>query len=223
MKKIISLILIILQILTVGAFADGTQLTETQKNDLYKFGIMTGDENGDLRLSDNITRAEAVKMICAAGNIAPELNSEEKFFNDVSKEHWAYKWIYAAKDNGIADGDGNGNFNPEESVTNEEIVKMTVCLLGYKETAEIQGGYPAGYTAAASRIGVTKGLYLTANTPATRGDVAVMIYNALDIPVMVKKSNETDDVYIILDGKNGVSFSSLRKAKEISLKTDLMN
>ena len=180
MKKILSIILICLQLLTITAFADGIQLTDAQKEDLYNLGIMTGDENGDLRLNDNITRAEAAKMICVAGNIKLPSNKGEKIFDDVATNHWAYQYIHAAKDSNIVNGDGNGNFNPESNVTNEEIVKMIVCMLGYKEMAEQQSGYPAGYTATASRIGITNNLNLKTKTPATRNDVAIMISNALD-------------------------------------------
>lgn len=200
MKKILSIILICLQLLTITAFADGIQLTDAQKEDLYNLGIMTGDENGDLRLYDNITRAEAAKMICVAGNINLPSNTGEKI---------------------------NGNFNPENNVTNEEIVKMIVCLLGYGEMAEQQSGYPAGYTATASRIGITSNLNLKTKTPATRNDVAIMISNALDTPIMVEKSEgeeENDNtVYIILDGKNGIPFSSIRGTRGMTWDTSLTN
>lgn len=227
MKKILSIILICLQLLTITAFADGIQLTDAQKEDLYNLGIMTGDENGDLRLNDNITRAEAAKMICVAGNINLPSNTGEKIFDDVAADHWAYQYIYAVKENKIINGDGNGNFNPENNITNEEIVKMIVCLLGYGEMAEQQSGYPAGYTATASRIGITSNLNLKTKTPATRNDVAIMISNALDTPIMVGKSEgeeENDNtVYIILDGKNGIPFSSIRGTRGMTWDTSLTN
>ena len=214
MKKICAIILITLQLFTISAYADTMQLTDIQKEELYKLEIMVGDENGNLRLDDNITRAEAAKMICVAGNISLPLDVKENLFNDVPVEHWAYKYIYATKKHGIVNGDGNGNFNPESNITNEEIVKMIVCLLGYGEIAEQQSGYPTGYTTTASSIGITSNLNLKTKTPATRNDVAIMISNALDTPIMVQKSDgedENDDVtYIILDGKNGIPFDSIR-------------
>jgi len=224
-KKILSVILIGLQLLMVTAFADEIQLTDAQKEDLYNLGIMIGDENGDLRLDDNITRAEAAKMICVAGNINLASNTSEKFFDDVEVSHWACQYIYAAKENKIIDGDGNGNFNPENHITNEEIVKMIVCLLGYSEMAEMKDGYPAGYTATASRLGITNGLNLKTKTPAIRKDVAIMISNALDVPIMVQKSEGDGEntAYIILDGKNGTPFSSIRGTRGIIWDTSLTN
>ena len=225
MKKILSIILVVVQLLTITAFADGIQLTDAQKEDLYNLGIMSGDENGDLRLNDNITRAEAAKMICVAGNINLPSNTDEIIFDDVAVNHWAYQYIYAAKENKIINGDGNGNFNPENDITNEEIVKMIVCLLGYGEMAEQQSGYPAGYTATASRIGITSSLNLKTKTPATRNDVAIMISNALDTPIMVEKSEGEDEndntAYVILDGKNGIPFSSIRGTRGMTWDTSL--
>ncbi len=225
MKKILSIVLVGLQLLTVTAFANAKELTDAQKEDLYSLGIMTGDENGDLRLEDNITRCEAVKMICVAGNIKPTLDFNENIFNDVNGSHWAYKYITTAKENKIINGDENGNFNPESNITNEEIVKMIVCLLGYSEMAEMKGGYPAGYTAVASQLGITKGLKLTTNTPAIRRDVAIMISNALDTPIMAQKSEgeSEDTIYIILDGKNDVPFVSIRGTRGMMWDTSLTN
>lgn len=225
MKKIFSVVLMVMQLLIVTVFADGIQLKDTQKDDLYNLGIMTGDENGDLRLNDKITRAEAAKMICIAGNIYLPTNNGENIFNDVAADHWAYKYIYAAKENKIINGDGNGNFNPENNIINEEIVKMIVCLLGYREMAEQQSGYPAGYTATAAKIGITSNLNLKTKTPATRNDVAIMICNALDVPIMAEKREDEDDntVYVVLDGKEGIPFSSIRGTRGMTYDTSLTN
>lgn len=225
MKKIFSVILMVMQLLTVTVFADEIQLKDAQKDDLYNLGIMTGDENGDLRLNDNITRAEAAKMICVAGNIYLQTNNGENIFDDVAADHWAYKYIYAAKENKIINGDGNGNFNPENNIINEEIVKMIVCLLGYREMAEQRSGYPAGYTSTAAKIGITSNLNLKTKTPATRNDVAIMICNALDVPIMAEKREDEDDntVYVVLDGKEGIPFSSIRGTRGMTYDTSLTN
>lgn len=191
MKKIISTFLVASAVLTQTAFAEGAVLSDSQQLELYNYGIMVGDENGDLRLSDTITRAEAVKLLCCLGNIEPV--DDANAFPDVSAEHWAYKYIAAAKAANIAAGDENGNFNPNSNVTNEEMEKMLVCLLGCEARAIETGGFPAGYTSTAEAIGVTKGLAVPLpNTPAVRGDVAVMVSNSLDIPLMTVSSFDTE-------------------------------
>ena len=199
MKKSVAMILIILIVFSITVFAYGTELNNEQKDDLYNLGIMVGDENGDLHLTENITRAETIKMICAAGNIELENTEDITPFPDVPEGHWAYKYIYAAKHKGIVTGDENGFFNPESDVTNEEIIKMIICLLGYEPMAETRGGYPAGFISQAVRLGITENMIFDINFPAVRNDVAVMICRALDIPIMeMKKEGE----YVILDGNN---------------------
>ena len=208
MKKFVSLALIIFVLISaVSVFA--AEPEKSQLDELKKFGIMTGDPDGNLRLNDTITRAEAVKMIIAVQGREKDtdLDMEKSEFPDVWETHWAKFYINMAKRIGIVEGDENGNFNPESEVTNEELVKMIVCLLGYAPMADTVGGYPGGYITTATKIGVTEGLTLELNTPATRGDVAIMFSNSLEIPLMVQTvwsaTGSEDYEYKILDGNNG--------------------
>ena len=210
MKKIISLILVVVLTLPLSVMANAATITDVQKNDLAALGIMTGDRDGNLRLNDTITRAEAIKMICVAGGIKTAL-IETNAFPDVPESHWAYRYIAAAKANEIVNGDDKGNFNPESNVTNEEIIKMAVCLVGYGAKAHNNGGYPAGYTSVASEIGLTKDMQFALNTSAIRNDVGVIIHNALNVPIMIETDGEKDGKdCIIMDGKNGTELVSLK-------------
>ncbi|MEE0944522.1 MAG: S-layer homology domain-containing protein [Clostridia bacterium] len=216
MKKLICAILAVFNIILNVAFAQVMPLNEKQKEELYNYGIMVGDENGNLRLGDTITRAESAKMICVAGNIqVEETYVEEEAFPDVKKDFWGYKYICALKREGIVVGDERGLFNPENEITNEEIIKMIVCLLGYDIGAEMRGGFPAGYTFYATQLGVTKDMMLGVNTAATRNDVGIMLCNALDIPLLLlndeKKTSDNSVSYSVADGENGNSSLTLRK------------
>lgn len=208
MKKFLSIFLATLFLFPATAFAEPVSLTDSQKAELYFLGIMTGDENGDLRLNDTITRAETAKMLCCAASL--NATATESAFADVSVNHWASAYIAALYESGIVNGDENGNFCPEDSVTNEEVVKMLVALLGYSFRAEQMSGYPAGYTAVAADLGITSDLHLDPNTPAVRNDAAMMIHRALDIPLM---QEEDDDLFIILDGNAGTPHKTLRTSR----------
>lgn len=206
MKKIISLVLILVVLIsTVSVFAE--QFDEIGIGTLKKYRIMVGDPDGNLRLEDTITRAEAVKMIIAAQNYVQDASENALFvekseFPDVWETHWAKPYINMAKTLGIVGGDENGNFNPESEVTNEEIVKMLVATLGYSPMADTTGGFPGGYINTASRIGLTKGLVFELGKSATRKDVAALFINALDIPLMGATRWNTDGSvdYTIFDG-----------------------
>lgn len=206
MKKFISLALVFVVLISmVSVFAE--QSEEIGIETLKKYGIMVGDPDGNLRLEDTITRAEAVKMIIAAQNYVQDASENALFvekseFPDVWETHWAKPYINMAKTLGIVGGDENGNFNPESEVTNEEIVKMLVATLGYSPMADTTGGFPAGYINTASRIGLTEGLVFELGESATRKDVAALFINALDIPLMVqtKWSLDGSHEYTIFDG-----------------------
>ena len=85
---------------------------------------------------------------------------------------------------------------------------MLVCLLGYDTMAEYMSGYPAGYNAVASQLGITSSLELIPNTPAIRSDVGIMVCNSLDVPLAEKKN---DIEVTIADGKNGTALKNLRQ------------
>ena len=131
MKKAISLLgacFMLMSVVVVGA----AELTNEQQSVLYSYGIMVGDENGDLRLNDTITRAEAVKMICCARSMDISSNESlplEQPFNDVPAHHWAIQYIHAAKLVGIIDGDENGNFAPKKTSTRAETAVVLYRIL----------------------------------------------------------------------------------------------
>lgn len=190
-----------------GVYAQ--KITTQQINDLKTYKIMVGDaESGDLRLNDSITRAEAAKMLCTAAKL--DLSLPEDSFSDVTDSHWAYKYVSAAKRCGLVSGDENGNFNPDANVSNEEFVKMAVCAIGYEPFAEMTGGYPMGYINAATRYGLTKDLQLTPEEDSKREDAAIIIANALDIPLMVKKGGSEDEEWVIMDGTGDFEKQTLR-------------
>lgn len=212
MKRIISCILIVIMLLSVVAFATPSN---EQLEDLKNLRIMVGDDDGNMRLDDTITRAEAAKMICTIQGITVDSfadDVESSTFKDVPDTHWAKNYINYAKRLRIVEGDENGNFNPEATITNEEIIKMLIVALGYNPMADQTGGYPMGYTRTAQKIGLVEGLMLEVDTPAIREDVAVMFAVALDIPIMVQTGWSTDGSIscIICDGSGGREKQTLR-------------
>lgn len=178
---------------------------------LYDFGVMRGYEDGTFRPDRVVTRAEAAALMCAARNIHAEDipddigdetiilwndgsvydevsdGYEKPLFSDVDKSHWAYKFIcYAAKMHPTpVQGYDDGTFRPGETVTSAEFVKMCVCLIGYGDIAENNGGYPNGYITQAATLGLTEGIgEIAYNQGITRGDAAVILANTLEAPIL---------------------------------------
>lgn len=143
------------------------------------------DDTGDMRLDENISRAEAIKMICLAARLDTDSAAAgDPYFPDVPTDHWAIQYINAGYEHGIINGNEYGLFCPENTITSAEMQKMLVCALGYSEYAKNTGGYPRGYLSYASSLGILKGVSTAAAEPLIRGNAMTMIYNSLDVPIM---------------------------------------
>lgn len=88
---------------------------------LYGKGIINGKTNDRFAPNDKITRAEIIKIIVEAFGLKA---TGEKTFADISPNDWYAGFVSAAADNGVAAGDENGNFNPNEFVTRQDIAVM---------------------------------------------------------------------------------------------------
>ncbi len=206
MKKF--LILMIMLVISINVFAKTdvpVEITDT----LTAYGIMEGDPDGNLRLDDTITRAEMTKVIAALLGFEG-FEPTETQFKDVGEEYWASGYIAFAQASGIVNGMGDGTFAPEADVTNEQVVKMLVCALGYEPMAKSFGGYPFAYMQLAGTRGFLKNINFVGTAAATRGDVAVMLNNALDVPLMRQNGFGAEISYVIMDGKNGVALETPR-------------
>ena len=64
---------------------------------------------------------------------------------------------------------------------------MLVRALGYEASAQTKGGYPYGYLIVANEIGLLDEVKGTQGAPASRGIVAQMTDNALEIPITKMK------------------------------------
>ena len=211
MKKILSIILA--SLLRLGSF----NVFATDTAELEKYEIIKGDPDGNMRLDDNLTRAEAVTLLTRLYGFNPETSDAAPANNFPDMEnHWACNAAMIAKGLRIVDKVDGEAFNPDENIPAEEFIKMVICLLGYQEVAEQHGGSPHGYLIKASQLGVTKGVSISTGRFVTRKDAVQMLSNSLDIPLMVMTSFSFSEAneYTIMDGKNGVEYRSLRTMLE---------
>lgn len=212
MRKIVTAILVIFVLTLQTSYLAYAEYNDViaEVEDLKSSAIMLGDPDGNMRLDDAVTRAEAAALIIRAyGYDVNTIDIAKSDFTDMDG-HWASKEVSVAKSLGLVDGTTDTAFEPDKSVTIQEFVEMTVSLLGYKERAEVQGGYPHGYLMTANSLGLTKGITAEATDNAIRKDVAVILAKALDIPLMVQTGFGSVNEYTVLDGKNGVELKTLR-------------
>lgn len=197
MKKLLALVLSLLCLLTVtptfaATFTDTTgESCENAVEVLSALGIVEGKEEGVFAPADTLTRAEMTAIILRAMNVTPSANGGKEF-TDVPATHWAHAIIGSAYQMGIACGTSDTTFEPDGIVTYEQAVKMVVSALGYTVQAEAIGGYPSGYLAKAAQLDILKGTLTGGNM--TRGNMAILMYNALGTEIS-RRESYGDDAY----------------------------
>lgn len=191
MKKLIALLAaccMILSCLPVFAASD------RQIFDIKSLGIMQGDENGEMHLEDEITRAEFAQTVLNLIHMpVSQIGSMEGKFSDVPNDAWyapAVNYIAAL---GYISGDPEGTFRPEDPVLVQEAMKILVNVLGYDVMAQENGGYPRGYIAAAARLQISHGMNRSGEEPALRDDILCMLYQSLDVELLQKQYTDADE------------------------------
>ncbi|PAB56489.1 S-layer homology domain-containing protein [Anaeromicrobium sediminis] len=105
---------------------------------LFNKKIITGDKKGNFNPKETLSRAQIVTIIVKGLNLDTSNIPEQPTFNDVPKDHWAYKYVETAYDKGIISGMGLGRFAPKEKCTREQMASIFVNALGInKEKNEI--------------------------------------------------------------------------------------
>lgn len=189
----------------VGSDVAGTDY-ETAATELAALGIMTGYPDGTFKPGNQITRAEFATLVVRALGLesAAKLTTAKPAFSDVNADYqWAWGYITVATENGIIKGYPDGTFGPAKPVTYAEAVAMLVRALGYEPA--VTGTWPVGYLSKGSELGITDDVKVSADGYANRGDVAVMLDNALDIDMMEQTGYGTDISYEVKEGKTLLS------------------
>ena len=104
------------------------------KNEIIDFankGYLNGKPDGGFHPQDTITRAEFVKVINRMFGLTM---TSAVTFSDVPDGYWAKNEIDIAVTNGVAQGDGMGNFEPEKPITRQEAAKMIANYLKISDT-----------------------------------------------------------------------------------------
>lgn len=184
----------------VPADVSGTRYEEPVQI-LSALNIMVGDENGEFRLDDTIIRSEVAKMAVHTMGLedAADASKGQTKFDDVSKDHWANGYINLAVEQGIIVGDGDGNFRPNSPITYAEAMTIMVRATGYAVPAEQNGGYPQGYVKTGNSNGLSKNVLGSTHEEISRGNVAYLTANALDVNLMEQTGFGENSRYEVTD------------------------
>lgn len=178
-----------------GFFASDFVYAATSNQDtaaemLSALGILSGDGSGNYNLSKTLTRAEFAKMIvdCSKYKNLVTNGVASSLYKDVSRTNWAASYIKVAVENGLMSGYSDGTFRPDDSVTYEQAVNSTLKLLGYTDS-DFTGAFPYAQVNTAETLGLTDGISKTTGSSLTKGEGAVLLYNALN--TYIKDSTTT--------------------------------
>ena len=193
-RKALCLVLAMLFVLglcTVGAsaaFNDAEKINADYANaidTLTGLGIINGYPDGSFKPTQNVTRAEAAKMIAVmmlGENGVDKMPAGTGNFTDVeSSAKWAKQAISFCASKGIIKGRGDGTFDPNGLVTGSELATMLLRAVGYGVMGEFEG---KGWDVNAVTAALSEGIFEDAQTedfsaPATREEAALYIFNAM--------------------------------------------
>ena len=189
MKKIISLLLVLVMVFSMTAFASavGNSFTDiyNSKNEdaiefLYDLGLVEGYSVTKFGPKKNLTRAEACALIVRALIEDDEIYANTKdTFVDVDYYAWYREWVDTAYRHNIMHGYGNAKFGPEDHVTYAQYATILVNALGY-DSLNFEGTWPANVEELAIKLDLYDNVSIhVSDDEITREDAAQMLYNAL--------------------------------------------
>ena len=206
LKKVLALSLVFAMAFTLmagAAYKDEDSIDSSLRNDitlLEALGVFQGDENGNFNPTNNVTRAEAAKMIYVLKNNGVDDKAVAfqgvATFSDVPVGHWAEGYVNYCANLGIMSGwteNGQKVFNPNGNVTGVELTKMLLCLVGYK--ADVQGytnnnSWQTNVLLDGANAGITSNYTPSVYAAAPRQWTARLMVNAINAPFVTYNRGE---------------------------------
>ncbi|MBZ2174965.1 S-layer homology domain-containing protein [Schnuerera sp. xch1] len=196
MKRILSLLLALVIVLSsvpiIGAPSEKEEYNQAGEI-LKNLGVLKGSKSGDLMLDQYLKRQEMVVLISRLYN---KEGTAENFkvkntFTDVDKDSYYAPFIYWAVDEGLIKGTAPGNFgytiegNKEYYTKVQQLQNVLLRALKYGSEIESYDDVPE----LAESLGLMEGLSVDPDEHITRGLMAAMTLNALNLNV--KGSSDT--------------------------------
>ncbi len=178
MRKFISLVLCLALTLTLmpTSFAD---VEKSSGEKLKDFGLVAGNEKGNLLESEELTREDAVLLLLRLLGKDEEAKKPNGKcpFKDVKEGSYYYNQLTYAEKHGIAAGIGNSKFGVGDIVTEKQMLAFTLRSLGYKDTKwdKVVGK--------ANELGLTDGLIVQAKSDMIRAKAFDYMLASLDVKI----------------------------------------
>ena len=166
---------------------DGAAWAKAAVKALYEKGIVSGKTNTEFYPNNAVTRAEFAKLLVMCKNALVKDNTQ--YFNDVAENSWYFDYVNSAYLINAVKGDDNGNFNPNDKITRQDMAVMIYRAMNmsdadlpdFTDSDEISD-YAVNAVGALYSKGIVSGMGNGSFAPrdfATRAQAAQMIYKLI--------------------------------------------
>lgn len=168
---------------STATLAETETFIPTQKQELLlALDIISLNSYGTFDNDAEMTRADFAAVCGKILDINQTMTADCMYFTDVTPDSWFAYTVNQLTERGVISEAEDKLFNPDRSVSLNEAVKMLVCLMGFNEYAQLNGGYPDGYMKVASEQELLDGV--GSGDVFTKGMMCELVYNALNANVM---------------------------------------
>lgn len=224
LKRICALVLctaILIGIMPQVSFtkAEAANTTQTEAlNKLVEWGIMRGDQAGNLSPNRAITRAEFVTMLNRTFGYT-KTTSEP--FKDVASSNWFYDDIRIAYKAGYFTGTSKTTASPNANLTREAAVVMLCRNIMLKEQSgedlsftdsRLASDWSRGFIKAAAEKGIVAGDTSGTFRPLaniTRGEVAILLARIIGTPILDTGTYSNNVNGNLMINKSGVTLDNM--------------
>lgn len=166
---------------------------------LRRRGVYLGDESGDLMLDKSLTRAELAAILTrlnGEGQVNPAHYEWACYFTDVSD--WAKPYVGYCVASLLMKGYDSQRFGPEDPVNPAAACTVTLRACGYDREEGSDWRYETACAYAAG-LGLLPEHAAQASS-ITRGDMAILLYRALEKPRQKPAGSQQDNIRLAEDG-----------------------
>lgn len=218
MKKVLLMMIILI---FVASFANiyAADFTDIKKDPYLEeaIGVLSGYEiiqgypDNSFKPDRIVTRAEMAKVVTVAAGYYEYSKNMTSVYEDMHG-HWAESYVELADVLGIVKGISPTTYGPDNLIKFEEAYTMILRLLGYTDESLV-GNWPSNYHDKALELNLFENI--DANVEfASRRDISIMLYNALNYNLVTVKDNNT----INITNKTLISKLGKMETKEVSIR-----
>ena len=175
------------------------QFTPKQEEAISAFralGFVTEDYTEEIIIEmGNVTRAKFVEFAAKVYSHMPE--SDNLYYHDVPRTHYAFSSISAFVENSVLSVGGEKLFRPDDYITPNEASKILVYLLGYNQICEASKDPMSMVKQIANDIDLYDGVNSGYNAMSF-ADMVLMVYNSVTVvlPHIYPLTNSNNDTYL---------------------------